>query len=171
MNDSIIYCLNLAFICAIFVWAIASFTEMQIYKNTRETFKQISELFTTQEKVGLKTGTDYLLIEGIYKNRRVVCRLSRYAPSALLHYTISLYFFIEPLNSMSKNNTSAGVLTRNTQLLDNNKILYHYTTTTSIHSLFFTTKIHKQEIIEIFEELTQAAEMVEAQALSNEGMS
>ena len=145
MHDNLIYGLNLLFLTAIIIWAISSYVEILIYRNIKETFSAIWRSFRPVDELSLKTAPDYMIAQGLYKNRKVVCRISRSGASKFLHYGLSLHFYMEPL------------------VKTEHKIYHDYTATTSAQSLFFTAKIHQQEIMRILEELTRAAEIVESQ--------
>jgi hypothetical protein len=143
MHDNLIYGLNLLFLLAIIIWAISSYIEILIYRNIKETFAAIWRSFRPVDELSLKTAPDYMIAQGLYKNRKVICRLSRSKPSKFLHYDLSLHFYIEPLVKPEQ------------------KTYYNYTATTSSQSLFFTAKIPHQDILRILEELTRAAELIE----------
>ncbi|MEK7850104.1 MAG: hypothetical protein AAB213_04760 [Candidatus Omnitrophota bacterium] len=143
MHDNLIYGLNFLFLLAIIIWAISSYIEILIYRNIKETFASIWRSFQQADQLSLKTAPDYMIAQGLYKNRKVVCRLSRTSPSKFLRYDLRLHFYIEPL------------------VKPEHKIYHNYTATTSAQSLFFTTKIPQQEIMRILEELTRDAEIIE----------
>ncbi|OIO36101.1 MAG: hypothetical protein AUJ74_03780 [Candidatus Omnitrophica bacterium CG1_02_44_16] len=144
MHDSLIYGLNLLFLIAIIIWAISSYIEILIYRNIKETFTSISSSFRPADQLSLRTAPDYMIIQGLYKNRKVVCRLNRSNPSQFLHYDLNLRFYIEPL-------------------VDQELGIHHNcTATTSAQSLFFTAKIPEQDIVAILEELSHAAEIAES---------
>ena len=149
MHDNLIYGLNFLFLLAIIIWALSSYIEILIYRNIKETFAAIWKLFRPVDELSLKTAPDYMIIQGLYKNRKVTCRLSRSRATKLLHYDLSLHFYVEPL------------------IKPENKIYYNCTATTSAESLFFTAKIPQRDILRILEELTRGAEMVESQTQNN----
>ncbi len=143
MHDSLIYGLNLLFVTAIVIWAASSYIELLIYRNIKETFASISGTFRPVDHLSLKTAPDYMIVQGFYKSRKVVCRLNRSTPSKLLHYDLSLHFHVEPMVKHEQ------------------KVSYNCTATTNAQSLFFTSKIPQQDIISILEELTRTAEIIE----------
>lgn len=143
MHDNLIYGLNFLFLLAIIIWAISSYIEILIYRNIKETFASIWRSLRPADQSSLKTAPDYMIAQGLYKNRKVVCRLSRTGASKFLRYDLRLHFYMEPL------------------VKSDHKINYNYTATTSAQSLFFTAKIPEQEILRILEELTHDAEIIE----------
>ena len=160
--NALIYFLNFLFMLAILVWALFAYTEIWIYHNIRQTFKTISKLLRSELKPPPKTPLDYLITQGLYKGRKAVCRINRHPSSKLLHYSLSLHFHIEPLIKPRQRFPEEEYLIPKPQSHQDNRIYYQSTSSTSIISYIFTNKISEQEITNIFEELTHAAEIVEA---------
>lgn len=161
--DTLILHLNSLFTLSILVWAFSAYTEILVYRNIKETFKTIAKSVHSDVKLP-KTSiqANYLLVQGIYKNRKVVCRISRLVPSRFLHYNLSLHCYIEPLFRPDAKFSPAPPLTQNTRLQEDNRIYYQYTSSTALNSYVFSARISEHEIINILEELTQAAEIFEA---------
>lgn len=161
--DTLILHLNSLFTLSILVWAFSAYAEMLVYRNINNTFKTISKLVHSEAKFPKGSiHADYLLAQGIYKNRKVLCRISRLGPSRFLHYNLSLHCYIEPLLRQDTKFSSTPYLTQHTRLREDNRIYYQYTSSTAFNSYLFTIRICDHEIINILEELTQAAEIFEA---------
>jgi hypothetical protein len=161
--DTLILHLNSLFTLSILVWAFSAYTEIMVYRNINKTFETIAKLVHSEVRLP-KTSVqaDYLLVQGIYKNRKVVCRINRLGPSRFLHYNLSLHCYVEPLFEPDAKFPSTPRLTQHTRLQEDNRIYYQYTSSTALNSYLFSTRISEHEIISILEELTQAAEIFEA---------
>ncbi len=136
---------------SILVWAFSAYAEIWIYRNIKHAFNVISNLLHSEIKYPTKAPTDYLIVQGFYKGRKAICRINRHPSSRILHYTLSLHFYIEPAS----------------QSQQDNRIYYQYTSSTSVTSYIFTNKISEYDIRNAFEELTRAAEMSEADSQGN----
>ncbi|MBI5873627.1 MAG: hypothetical protein HZB36_05740 [Candidatus Omnitrophica bacterium] len=163
MHDIFIYRLVTCFTISIIIWALFAYTELWINHNMSNTAKIIAKLLHTKSDHSSQDPPDYLLIQGFYKNRKIVCRMSHFSPSRFLHYNLRMHIHIEPLLDLRSERLKNYYVTENTRLEANNKINYECTSLTAIKSYFLSSMINKDEFIQIFEELTRAAEMVESQ--------
>lgn len=162
MHDPLIYFLNFLFLFFVLQWAFSAYVEIWVYRNLKQAFKLISNLLRSKSKLSLSDPPDYIIVEGTYKGRRVVARVSRSAPSPLWHYSLSLHIYIEPLIRPKLVAYQTDYLTEHTQLEENNRIYYGSTSSTTVKSYTFMSKIPEDEFINIFEELTRAAEIAES---------
>jgi hypothetical protein len=162
MLDIFIFFLTSLFTLSILAWAFSAYLELWSYRNLKQTLKVISRLLGVRDRFPTADPPDYIIAEGSYKGRRVVCRLSRFAPTKFFYYDLRLHIYMEPALSKKSNLPKPGALTENTRLEADNRITYQFTSLTSIKSFFFSSMISAQEFIDIFEELRRAAEILES---------
>ncbi len=163
MHDIFIYRLTTCFTASIIIWAIFSYIDIWINQNLRSTSKLIAKLLNSEQKPESFNTPGYSITQGVYKGRKIVCRMNSFSPSNFLKYNLRLHIHIEPLVDIRSRPNEAFSPTENTQIAGN-KIIYKCTSLTAMKSYFLSAIIAKEEFVEIFEELTQAAETVEINA-------
>jgi hypothetical protein len=167
-GDTFIFHLVSVFTIAIVIWAIFAYTELWVFYNLRISRRILSKLLRAQTHATIQDPPDYIIVQGTYKGRRVVCRLSRFAPSKFLHYDLRLHIHMEPNISMKSKFPRLTSITENTELESDNKISYRCTSSTTIKTYFFASRIPQDEFTNIFQELTRAAEIVGSWTMGGE---
>ncbi len=162
MNDVFIYRLVSFFTVSIIIWALFAYIELWINCNIRRTAKIISELLRSNSKPSSSDPLDYCIVEGLYKGRKIICRISRFSPSTFLHYNLRLHIHIEPMSNTFSRPTRRFASPEYKPRGKAGKITYDYTSLTATKTYAFSSTITKHEFIQIFEELVRAAETVEA---------
>lgn len=161
------YTVNLSslFTLAVIIWGASAYLDIWIWRNVKVTFKIISKLLLSHAQFPSATPLNYLIVEGLYKGRKVVCRLNYSTLKNFFHYDIYLHIYIEPHVKYKPGFFQIDYLTKNTHLREDSKIYYQRTTSTAIKSYFLADMISDKEFIAIFEELTLAAEKIESELI------
>lgn len=159
MHDVFIYRLVTCFTGSIILWALLAYAEIWIDHNMRRTARLLAGLLHTETMPGIKDAPGYLLIQGLYKGRKIVCRMSAFSPSSFLHYNLRLHIHIEPLARAFARQGER--ITENTYRSADNSINYDCTSSTSIKSYLLSSLVDRDTFLQIFEELAKAAEIVE----------
>ena len=162
MSDAFVLYLSSAFTLAILLWAFLAYIDLWIFHTISRTRAVVSKILAEEHKAPVPTPGDYALTQGTYKNRRVVFRIARITPAPFLYYSLSLHCYIEPRISPNRK-IAMRFPTPRTCLEEDNKIYYRYTSSTSQKTLPLISRIPPTEILDIFEELTRAAEIVESE--------
>ncbi len=144
MRDLFIYRLVTCFTASVIIWALFTYAEMWINANLKNTSRAIAKLLNAEPNPRSSNPPGYNIIQGTYKGRKIVCRLNSFSPTKLLRYNLSLHVYIEPFKGSG--------------------IAHEYTSLTTVKSYFLSSSVSQDEFIQIFEELTRAAEMTEAAA-------
>jgi hypothetical protein len=144
MFDRWIAWLNSLFILSIFFWAFAAWRELWIYRRIKDTFALITSLCCAQDTFDHKGIPDCIVVRGVYKNRALACRLSHIRPTWLFFYRVDIHCHIEPKDA-SKNPVS-----------------YKATALSKTMRCPLTEGASREEILEVFEEVTGAAETAES---------
>ena len=161
MHDIFIYRLASLFTISVVIWALFAYAQLWINYNMRKTSKMLSGLLNSKEKRYAHDPPDYCITQGFYRGRKIVCRMTYFSPTRFLRYDLRLHIHIEPITSSKYRLNTAYAPTKNPRLDANNTINYSCTSITAIKSYFLSSMIDKDEFIQIFEELTRAAEIVE----------
>jgi hypothetical protein len=163
MHDIFIYRITSCFTISVILWALFAYAELWINGNLRLTKKIFSRLLHAEStKTNTSDPPDYMIIQGFYKERKIVCRMCYFSPSRFLRYDLRLHIHIEPNKRIGQKLRAHLYPTENTQLDYDNNINYACTSSTVLKSYFFASMIQEDEFIQIFEELTRAAEIIEA---------
>ncbi|MFA5038789.1 MAG: hypothetical protein WC732_03825 [Candidatus Omnitrophota bacterium] len=150
MSDQIIYSLSLLFVTAIIVWALSAYAELALYRTVGRLLQTIRRILRKGRETENNVASDYFIIEGRYKNRKIVCRLSRIAPSTLWNFRLSLHCYVEPLRLPQAPGREKNI-----------QSFYPSTSTTAIQTFRPGERFSEQEILFLFEELSKSAEMIE----------
>ncbi|MFH1690980.1 MAG: hypothetical protein ABIC68_00200 [Candidatus Omnitrophota bacterium] len=161
-NEFIVHISSL-FTIAIVIWGIFAYLDIWVLRNAQITFKIISKLLLLRTQISPKTPLDYFIVQGYYKGRKVVCRINCFFPKNIFHYDLYLHIYMEPQIKHKPGFLQMDYLTKNTHFREDSKIYYQRTTSTAIKSYFFADMISEEEFINIFEELTIAAEKIESE--------
>jgi len=153
-SDSLIYGLSVLFFASIVFWAVSAYAEMVIYKAVREASRLLQDILKTRGESGEEGPTDYAIVEGCYKDRTIICRINRIAARSWWNFKLSLHCHIEPLRLATQGPA------------DPNHICYPAMSTTFTRSFGPSEKLSKDDILNIFEDLTRAAESIENPATS-----
>lgn len=167
LSNELIVNLSSLFSFAIVIWGVFAYLDIWVLRNAQITLKVISKLLLSRTQISTKTPLDYFIVQGYYKGRKIVCRINCFFPKNIFHYNLCLYIYIEPQIKYKPGFLQIDYLTKNTHLREDSKIYYQHTTSTAIKSYFFADTISEEEFINIFEELTFAAEKIESE-LNNE---
>ncbi len=157
-SDTLIYGLSILFFASIVFWAVSAYAEMIIYKAVQEASRLIQDILKTPRPSSQEGPTDYSIVEGRYKNRTVICRINRIAARSLWNFKLDFHCHIEPLRTPAEEKTR---LSRPLGQADD--IYYPATSTTFVRSFGPSEKLSKSDILNIFEDLTKAAESIENQ--------
>lgn len=161
--NTLIYYLSLLFMTAVIVWAVSASLELLAWKNNASIFKELCPLIHSDPKMFSRLPPGYLITQGTYKNRKVICRLDLEPANQKFHYNLSLHCHMEPLARPRATFAKNILLTPHTRLDKENRIYYNFTSTTSIRSYLFSQRIPREDLIQILEELTRASELIESQ--------
>ncbi len=153
-SDKLIYGLSILFFASIVFWAISAYAEMVIYKAVREASRLFQDILKTRGESDGEGPTDYAIVEGRYKDRTMICRINRIAAHSWWNFKLSLHCHIEPLRLATQGPA------------DPNRISYPAMSTTFTRSFGPSEKLSKNDILNIFEDLTMAAEFIENPAAS-----
>lgn len=153
--DKIIYGLSFLFAGSILLWAVSAYVELILYETVKRVFGSICCLLKKNQKEERGTSTDYFIVEGTYKNRKIICRLSRLSSSSLWNFRLSLHCHVEPLRYSGQG-----------ELLDQERHekrnpFYPVTSTTVVRAFHPGERFSESEILSVFEESSKAAEMME----------
>ncbi len=157
-SDTLIYGLSVLFFASIVFWAVSAYAEMIIYKAVQEASRLVRDILKTRRQSGEEGPTDYSIVEGRYKNRTVICRINRIAARSLWNFRLDLHCHVEPLRAPAEEKMK---LPKPLGQADN--IYYPATSTTFVRSFGPSEKLSKSDILNIFEDLTKAAESIENQ--------
>ncbi len=161
MHDVFIYRLATCFTGSIILWALLSYVEIWIDHNMRKTARLLAGLLHAETRANIQDAPGYCIIQGLYKNRKIVCRMSAFSPSSFLHYNLRLHIHIEPLTRAFARQGEGRRITENTYRSSDNSINYDCTSSTTIKSYLFSSLVDRDTFLQVFEELTKAAEIVE----------
>lgn len=164
MHDIFVYRITSCFTVAVILWALFAYAELWINHNLKHTQKIFAKLLHAEIKSAASDPPGYMIVQGFYKERKIVCRMSCFSPSRFLRYDLRLHIHIDPHRCIRDKFRGRLYLTENTRLDIDNKINYACTSSTILKSYFFSSMIPEDEFIQIFEELTRAAEIIEASA-------
>ena len=161
-SQNFIGTLTLLFTAAICVWAVASFIEILNYRALFQAQKWLSQILNAQQNDSVTKSPDYLLVEGRYKSRRVVCRLSL-APIGKwpCFYQISIHAYIQPQVVTNNQSVGDGLPTKGAWMENDKRIHYNWTSSTSNTVYFLFQRLKRSDMIMMLNELTTCAEFVE----------
>ncbi len=150
MLDRWILNLNTLFILAIAFWSFAAWRELWIYRHIKDTFAIITKYLNAPNTFDLKTIPECLIARGVYKNRNLACRICDIIPTRLFFYRMEIHCHVEPGSKTP--GTPKG----------NAGVSYRTTALSVIKKYSLVERISEQEILDILEEITRAAELVES---------
>ena len=155
MIDKLIYGLSFLFVGAILLWAVSAYAELILYGTVKRIFRSICILLRKNEAEERGNATDYFIVEGSYKNRKIICRLSRISSSSFWNVRLSLHCHVEPLRFSGQHELFAP--DRQKQ----KNPFYPVTSTTVVRTFHPGERFSEAEILAVFEEASKSAEMME----------
>lgn len=159
--DSLILILNFAFLLSILFWATTAYAQMWFARHLISLAKTLNNILHPDASLRTKMAPNYLIAQGTYKGRKVVCRINKLPGSNFLRYNLDLNAYIQPLTKPSRSSVNPWQPTENTRVERDFRIRYLTTSEKTTRSFFITERISEQEIRLIFQELTKAAEIAE----------
>ncbi|MDD5537726.1 MAG: hypothetical protein PHF12_02025 [Candidatus Omnitrophica bacterium] len=157
-SDSLIYGLSVLFFASIVFWAVSAYAEMIIYRAVQEASRLIQGILKTHREAGEEGPTDYSIVEGRYKNRAMICRINRIAARSWWNFKLDLHCHVEPLRTPAQDKAWSSK-----PLGHADDVYYPATSTTFVRSFGPSEKLSKNDVLNIFEDLTKAAEIIENQ--------